>query len=204
MKRVLTFSLIAMLVLTTASFAAVKKTVKPAATTKTATPAPVRVENPTPADYGTTGHVAQSGGLVVSPKLGFGTGGLNSFFLGCEVAYPVMPSVDVMGEVEYYMVSGGSIITVAGNGVYHFAPIAGAPGNFYAGGGLLYQSIGGVNASAIGFQGFGGMDYQLAGSGTVFGQIKYAIANYTFSVGGISFSTSSGGLVLEGGYRFYL
>ena len=199
MKKVLTFCVIAMLVLTTASLAAVKKTTKTAPA-----PVPVRVANPTPAAYGTTGHVAQSGGMVVSPKLGLGTGGLNSFFLGCEVAYPVMPSVDVMGELEYYMVSGGSIIQVAGNGVYHFAPVAGMPGNFYAGGGLLYQTISGVNASAIGFQGFGGMDYALQGGGTVFGQIKYAIANYTVSFGGFSVSTSSGGLVLEGGYRFYL
>lgn len=201
MKKIFVALLIVSLI-ASVSLAAVKKTTK-----KPAPPAPPTYSKPA----ASAAQPVKSSGFVISPKLGLGTGGLGALFLGCEVAYPIMQSVDVMGEVEYYMVSGGSIITVAGNGVYHFAPIAGAPGNFYAGGGLLYQTISsGGSFSAIGFQGFGGMDYQLPGAGTVFGQVKYAIANYTIpgvTIGGVTVgggSVSSGGFVLEGGYRFYL
>ena len=115
-----------------------------------------------------------------------------------------------MGEIEYYAVSGGSVMQIGGNGVYTFAPVIGAPGTFYAGGGLVYQMISNVNVTGIGAQGFGGMDFPIPGAGTAFGQIKYVIANYTtpgITIGGITVpgvSVSSGGFVLEGGYRFYL
>jgi len=146
--------------------------------------------------------------MALSPKIGIGTGGLSSFGVGCEFAMPIMPSVDLMLELGYWPVSGAPIMMIGGNGIYKFAPVEGMPVNFYSGGGLFYQMINVTgstgNINAFGFQVLGGADIPIPGAGNAFAQMKYGIANYTYTIGAFSFSASSGGFVLEGGYRFVL
>lgn len=206
MKKILVLSLALIMACASVSLAA-KKPPKKTTPVKPAKPA---YSQPAATSTPAAAQPIKGSGLVISPKLAFGTSGLSAIALGCEVAMPIMSQVSAMGEIEYYAVSGGSVMQVAGNGVYTFAPVTGAPGTFYAGGGVVYQMISGANVSGIGAQGFGGMDFPIPGAGTAFGQIKYVIANYTtpsvtiggFTVPGVS--VSSGGFVLEGGYRFYL
>lgn len=145
--------------------------------------------------------------MAVSPKIGLGTGGLNSFGLGCEFSFPIMPQTDLMLEAGFWPVSGAPIIMIGGNGIYHFEHIKDMPVDFYSGAGAFYQMInvtGAGNMSAIGFQVLGGADIPVSGLGMAFAQMKYGIASYSYAIGPISVSASSGGFVLEGGYRFYL
>ncbi|GEM_PF-3969055 len=196
MKKVLSFALVAMLVLSAASFAQTKKAAPKKVTPKPA--APVAVRN--------TVVRKSSSELTVSPKVSLYTGnGGSSFGIGCEVAKPIMDNVDLMGEAIYVLPNGGvSNIVIAGNGIYRFDKVKGMPGDLYAGGGLSFNmfSGSGFSASGIGFQGLAGMDFP-AGDGTAFAQLKYASANYSYTVpffGTISVNAS--GFVLEGGYRF--
>ncbi|MFA5104341.1 MAG: hypothetical protein WC527_04125 [Candidatus Margulisiibacteriota bacterium] len=195
MKKVLSFALVVALMLSSASFAAPKKTAKKAA--------------PKSAVYTT-----KKSDLSVSPKVSLYTGnGGSSFAIGCEVAKPIMERVDLMGEVIYVLPNGGvSNIVLSGNGIYKFDKVQGMPGDIYAGGGLNYNILSGsgFSASGIGFQGLVGMDIP-AGDGTAFGQLKYV--SYSYSVPGVTvpgFGTvgggtvSASGFVIEGGYRFAL
>jgi len=190
MKKIVSFALVAALVLSSASFAAPKKAKKaaPATAKKVSVPAKNASE------------------LTVSPKASLYTGnGGSSFAIGCEVAKPIMKNVDIMGEVIYVLPNGGvSNIVLSGNGIYKFDKVKGMPGDLYAGGGLSFNmfSGSGISASGIGFQGLVGMDFP-AGDGTAFAQLKYASANYSYNVpffGTISVNAS--GFVVEGGYRF--
>lgn len=198
MKKVLSFALVAVLVLSTASFAQAKKTAKKAA----------------PAVAKKAAVAKRSSDLTVSPKGSLYTGnGGSSFAIGCEVAKPIMDNVDLMGEVVYVLPNGGvSNIVISGNGIYRFEKIKGMPGDLYAGGGLSYNLLSGsgFSASGIGFQGLAGIDIP-AGDGTAFGQLKYV--SYSYSVPGVvvpGFGTvgggtvSASGFVLEGGYRFVM
>lgn len=202
MKKVMSFALVATLVLSTASFAAAKKTVAP----KKVTPKPAaKVVKKSSSD------------LTISPKGSLYTGnGGSSFAIGCEVQKPIMDKVDIMGEVQYVLPNGGvSNIVLSGNGIYKFDKMEGMPGDLYAGGGLNYNIVSGsgFSASGIGFQGLVGMDIP-AGDGIAFGQLKYVSYTYsvpatTTSIGGFTvtvpgFSVSSNGFVVEGGYRFSL
>ena len=191
MKKVVSFAVIVLLALSTASFAAHKKAAKKV--TPKSTVSTVRMK---------------SSDLVISPKGSLYTGnGGSSFGIGCEVSKPVMDKIDAMGEVIYVLPNGGvSTIVIGGNGVYKFDKIQGMPGDLYAGGGLSYNIVSGsgISASGIGFQGLAGMNIP-AGDGTAFAQLKYASSNYSYSIpffGTVSVNAS--GFVLEGGYRFAL
>jgi len=195
MKKVISFALVAALMLSSASFAAPKKAKKAApATAKKMTVA------------------KSSSELTVSPKASLYTGnGGSSFAIGCEVAKPIMKNVDIMGEVIYVLPNGGvSNIVLSGNGIYKFDKVKGMPGDLYAGGGLNYNILSGsgFSASGIGFQGLVGIDIP-AGDGTAFGQLKYV--SYSYSVPGVTIpgigtvgggTVSASGFVIEGGYRF--
>jgi len=179
--------------------------IRPAATVVVVTPATAAAPvAPAPA----AAPKAASSRMAISPKVGLGTGGLNSFGVGCEFNIPVIPSVDVMLEAGYWPVSGAPIIMIGGNGIYKFAPVEGMSFSFYSGGGLFYQMVNVTGATgsinAFGFQVLGGADIPIPGAGNAFAQMKYGIANYTYTIGAVSFSASSGGFVLEGGYRFLL
>ena len=192
MKKIIVLLILSVMVLSGMSFAAVKK----------AAPKP-----PAAAVQSAPAAKPASSGMVISPKVGLGTGGLASFGVGCEFAMPIMQSVDLMLELEYWPVAGAPVMMIGGNGIYKFAPIEGMPVNFYAGGGLFYQMIAVTGLSGInafGFQALGGADIPIPGAGSAFAQMKYGIANYTYNIGGFSVSASSGGFVLEGGYRLAL
>lgn len=199
MKKAVSFALVAMLVLSAASFAQAKK-------------APAKKAAPAAAKKAVVNK--SSSELTVSPKGSLYTGnGGSSFAIGCEVAKPIMKNVDLMGEVIYVLPNGGvSNIVISGNGIYKFDKVKGMPGDLYAGGGLNYNILSGsgFSASGIGFQGLVGMDIP-AGDGTAFGQLKYV--SYSYSVPGVTIpgfgvvgggTVSASGFVFEGGYRFAL
>ena len=203
MKKLFVLSLILALAITSVAFGQVSKT---KTYTKVTT---IRVQNEKPA--------AARSSFTVSPKVGLMGGITSSFGLGCEFAMPITESIDGMAEVWFVPGNGWSMIGFAGNGVYKLPAMAGTPVNFYVGGGLLYDMISASgwtsngSFSAIGFQGFGGADYPIPGAGTVFGQMKYALASFNYTVGGgtiggfpipsQSYSQTAGGFGLEGGYR---
>ncbi len=197
MKKAVSVMLVALLALSTASFAQTKKA------------APKKV-TPKPAAKVVAKKSASE--LTISPKGSLYTGnGGSSFAIGCEVAKPIMKNVDLMGEVVYVLPNGGvSNIVLSGNGIYKFDKVEGMPGDLYAGGGLSYNIISGsgISASGIGFQGLAGMDIP-AGDGTAFAQLKYVSSNYSYSVtipffGTTTVNVNNSGFVFEGGYRFAL
>ena len=191
MKKIISFALVAALVLSSASFAASKK----AAPKKAAPAKKVAVSQ-------------RSGDMVVSPKISLYPGGNgSSISIGCEVSKPITDRVDFMGEVVYALPNGGlSDIVLGANAIYKLDKIKGLPGDLYAGGGLNYNILSGSGSSAsgMGFQGLVGINIP-AGDGIAFGQLKYVSYSYSVNVPFFgTVSTSVSGVVIEGGYRFAL
>lgn len=206
MKKVISFALVAALMLSSASFAAPKKTKK--STSKSSSVA----KKTLPAK--------QSDSITVSPKLGLNTGnGGSSFVIGCEISKPIMDKVDLLGDVNYTLPSNGvSFFNIGVNGIYRFDRVSGMPVDFYAGGGLSYNffnvdaaGVGSFSSSGIGWQLIGGADIPVPStSGTAFAQLEYRNASYSGTVSGSTFgipwsvpvSGNLNGFVIAGGYRF--
>lgn len=213
MKKFISCLAVAVIMLSTVSFAQTKKAPLPKKVTPSrVTPAPVNVPAPRTMPKPAVQAISKKkADLVISPKAVLYTGsGGSSFAIGCEVSKPIMDNVDIMGEAIYVLPSGGtSNIVLAVNGIYNF-DVKGLPGDLYAGGGLNYNILSGsgFSSSGLGFQGLAGMDFKV-GDGKAYGQLKYVSYSYSIpgivvpgigTIGGGTVTTS--GLVVEGGYRF--
>ena len=201
MKKNVVLLILSVLVLSSMSFAAVKK-----AAPKTAAAA----VQPAP--------TAKTGGMVISPKVSY----VGYMGLGVEFAplFKITDDIDLMGELnwDFWGWSGGSgYIYGELNGVYTLQSIKQGEGGMtidpYVGGGLIYGFpmgtawAGGNFTGGIGFGFFGGASTRLDPY-TVYGQLKYASApvTYNWNIGGFAGSQSVNalGIGMEFGVRFPL
>jgi hypothetical protein len=188
LKRILIPALIVLFAVSSASFAAPKRSYTRITTIKVARPKNAQPER---------------SWLVISPKLTFMTGDYSGIAIGAEGDILTLDNGIKLGAEVNYKLSSNTISWLQAGGIGKY-PIPVEDQSFapYVGGGmnLNFYSASGGSATGLGLKFFGGSDFTVPDLATLFANIGYAFQ--TISVGGANYT--AGGIYLEGGARFAL